>query len=90
MKTTIEIPDDLFRRAKARAALEGIPLRDLVAYGLQLAMDEPTGELRKQPSRAKFPLIKVQASRNPLTDEQVAAALRVMEDEDTSHDASFV
>lgn len=30
MKTTVEIPDALFRRAKAQAALPGIRLRDLM------------------------------------------------------------
>ena len=35
MKTTIEIPDPLFRRAKARAAEQGIPLRELVAQALR-------------------------------------------------------
>jgi hypothetical protein len=31
MKTTLDIPDDLFRKAKAAAALQGIKLRDFVA-----------------------------------------------------------
>ena len=35
MKTTLEIPDDLFREAKAKAALEGIKLKDLVARGIR-------------------------------------------------------
>ena len=30
MKTTLEIPDPIFRRAKALAAKRGIPLRQLV------------------------------------------------------------
>ena len=30
MKTTLEIPDDLFRQMKAAAALRGIKLRDFV------------------------------------------------------------
>jgi hypothetical protein len=34
MKTTIEIPDPLFRRAKAIAAERGIPLRELVSEAL--------------------------------------------------------
>jgi hypothetical protein len=31
MKTTLEIPDALFRRAKAAAAERGIPLRQLIS-----------------------------------------------------------
>ena len=34
MKTTIEIPDALFRRAKSAAAERGIPLRALVSEAL--------------------------------------------------------
>lgn len=34
MKTTLEIPDALFRRAKSAAAEQGIPLRGLVSQAL--------------------------------------------------------
>jgi hypothetical protein len=34
MKTTLEIPDPLFRRAKSAAAERGIPLRALVTEAL--------------------------------------------------------
>ena len=34
VKTTLEIPDDLFRKAKAAAALRGVKLRDFVAEAL--------------------------------------------------------
>jgi hypothetical protein len=35
MKTTVEIPDALFRRAKATAAERGVPLKDLFADAVQ-------------------------------------------------------
>jgi hypothetical protein len=35
MKTTLEIPDFVFRRAKAVAAERGIPLRQLVTEAVQ-------------------------------------------------------
>ena len=34
MKTTLEIPDAIFRKAKAVAAEQGIPLRELVTVAL--------------------------------------------------------
>ena len=34
MKTTLEIPDALFRRAKSAAAEQGIPFRELVTVAL--------------------------------------------------------
>ena len=33
MKTTVEVPDDLYRRAKAEAALRGRKPKDLVEEG---------------------------------------------------------
>ena len=41
MKTTVEVPDDLYRRAKAEAALRGRKLKDLVEEGLRLALKAP-------------------------------------------------
>jgi hypothetical protein len=41
MKTTVEIPDELYRRAKAEAALRGRRLRDLVEDGLRLVLEAP-------------------------------------------------
>ncbi len=39
MKTTLEIPDDLFRKAKAMAVLEGVKLKDFVAEGLRMRVE---------------------------------------------------
>ena len=47
MKTTIELPDDLYRRAKAEAALSGRKLKDLVEAGLKLVLDRHTGKRQK-------------------------------------------
>lgn len=35
MKTTLELPDQVFRRAKARAAERGQPLKDFVTEALR-------------------------------------------------------
>lgn len=42
MKTTLEIPDAVFRRAKAKAAEQGIPLRQFVS-------DAVAAKLRVEP-----------------------------------------
>ena len=44
MKTTLEFPDPVFRRAKAEAAHRGIPLRQFVTEAVQekLAAAKPT------------------------------------------------
>jgi hypothetical protein len=41
MKTTIEVPDDLYRRAKSLAALRGRRLKDLIEEGLRLVLEGP-------------------------------------------------
>ena len=46
MKTTLEIPDALFKRAKSVAAEQGIPLRELVSQAL-------AEKLRKAPAAEK-------------------------------------
>lgn len=47
MKTTLEIPDELFRRAKAQAASRGIPLRQFVTEAVEqrvLGVGQRTGQ----------------------------------------------
>jgi hypothetical protein len=41
MRTTVDIPDELFRRAKSEAALRGRKLKDLVEEGLRLVLENP-------------------------------------------------
>jgi hypothetical protein len=47
MKATIEIPDDLYRRVKAKSALEGRPIRAVTVelYQRWLEDDAPAGAL---------------------------------------------
>lgn len=47
MKTTVELSEELFRRAKAEAALRGRKFRDLVEEGLRLVLQTPRGEGRR-------------------------------------------
>jgi len=46
MKTTLEIPDAIFRRAKSAAAERGIPLREFVTQAVKdkLATEVPASE----------------------------------------------
>jgi hypothetical protein len=76
MKTTIEIPEPLFRQAKAKAAMDGLTLRDLFVRGLQLAVQTPSTSTKH---RAAFPLIRAAKSAPRLTDEQIYAALNTDE-----------
>jgi hypothetical protein len=51
MKTTVEVPDDLYRQAKAEAALRGRKLRDLIEEGLRLVLGAP-GKSPRRPNLA--------------------------------------
>jgi hypothetical protein len=47
MKTTLEIPDNVFRRAKSKAAQRGIPLRQFVTEAVEQKLREPGPEGQK-------------------------------------------
>jgi hypothetical protein len=44
MKTTLEIPDAVFRKAKAKAAEQGVPLRQFVTEAVEAKLQTSTGE----------------------------------------------
>jgi hypothetical protein len=49
MKTTLEIPDSLFRQAKQRAAARRISLRALMISGLQRELASPAEDTSSLP-----------------------------------------
>ena len=55
MRTTVDIPDALFRRAKSEAALRGRKLRELVAEGLRLVLDNEKAPAEAEPTPARQP-----------------------------------
>jgi hypothetical protein len=59
MRTTIEISDELLRKAQAQAVAEGVRLHDLVERGLRLVLGEP---VRPSFRRVNLPLHR---SRRP-------------------------
>ena len=53
MKATLEIPDDLYRRVKARSAMEGRPMRSVAVQLFQNWLDAlPAPEGQPTPPRA--------------------------------------
>jgi len=51
MKTTIEIPDSLFREAREYAARHGITIREVIELGLQKFLGDTTP--RRRPFKLK-------------------------------------
>jgi len=87
VKTTLEIPDDLYRAVKAKAALEGRKMRDVVEQGLRLALGQRPESGGK---RVSFPLIKAKPGGRKLTAEEVAQGLERMAEEDAASIEPFV
>jgi hypothetical protein len=73
MKTTLEIPDTIFRRAKSAAAERGIPFRALVSEAL-------TDKLRAQSDRDRKPWMKTFGKLRHLHKE-TAKISRIIEEE---------
>lgn len=61
-KTTVELPDELFRAVKLRAVSEGRPLKDTMAELLRRGLDAedaPAGSGRPAaPKRVRLPLVR--------------------------------
>ncbi len=56
MRTTVDIPDEMYRELKSRAALEGETVKGIILRGVKAALKskKATPKLRK----LKFPLIQ--------------------------------
>jgi hypothetical protein len=53
MKTTVEIPDALFRKAKATAAERGVSLKDLFSTAVRDYLDRGSGGSKSEPAWKK-------------------------------------
>jgi hypothetical protein len=60
MRTTVDIPDPIYRQLKSRAALEGRSVKELILHGVEAELNG--GSQRASGDRVKLPLIK---SRKP-------------------------
>jgi hypothetical protein len=72
MKTTLEIPDDLYRQVKALAALNGRTIRDLVNHLLRKTVEDQralSGERGWRSVFAKAPPAQVARVQSVIADE---------------------
>jgi hypothetical protein len=58
MRTTLELPDELFRQVKAKAALAGTSLKDLLTRYVVSGLDQPVRTGVAGHGRSQLPLIK--------------------------------
>ncbi len=88
MKTTIDLPDVLYRRLKVRAAESDVTIRELVIHGIEreLAGEEqrPMGGQNKQDARERhsytddkgWPVLKRPASQQTVVTNEFVNRLR--------------
>lgn len=81
MRTTIDLPDELYRTLKARAALSGMTLRDLVQRLVEQGLRQPAAPSRGPSHRDPPPVIVAPRGQviGALTADE---ARRIEEDED--------
>jgi hypothetical protein len=72
MRTTVDLPDELLRQARRRAAEEGTTLTALLADGLRLRLGGATSSPRR---RRKLPVSKVGGGLQPWIDPGSNASL---------------
>ncbi len=56
MRTTLDLPDELFRQVKAKAAMEGSKLKDLLTRYVENGLRQTASE--RPTRRSKLPVIK--------------------------------
>jgi hypothetical protein len=91
MRTTIDLSDELFRRAKAKAALSGITLKELIAgyieQGLRQAENVPPTQPRR---RSRLPVIEEATTGKPIPALSKAELVEIELDEDVAkHERSL-
>lgn len=78
MRTTFDLPDALFKHLKARAALEGSSLRDLVVRLVERGLQAPDAA---QPAPAALPSISLGSPMLLAASELSNASLSAMLDD---------
>ena len=64
MRTTIDIPDPLFRRTKALAAMRGSSIKELVVGALEREVNgRESSVTTSPPRRVRFPVVHLRSGR---------------------------
>ncbi|MEX0835756.1 MAG: hypothetical protein WD010_06675 [Nitriliruptor sp.] len=78
MKTTLELPDDLVREIKIRAADENRRIKDVVADALRRGLAQHDAAIGRADRRVQFPLVACAHEARPseaMTPDRVAAII---------------
>lgn len=86
MRTTIDVPDDLMRRAKATAAMNGLKLKDLVARYIERGLQEGFSSSNGSELRPKryLPAAVRQGTGTPIPYLSNAELYAILDEEDAA------
>ncbi|MGF1531339.1 MAG: hypothetical protein ACFCU4_08260 [Puniceicoccaceae bacterium] len=86
MRTTLDIPDEIFRQIKAEAALSGAKLKDLLAElikkGLAARAAQPLGPRPRSPLPVPLPRVTGAPAIRALTNAEIH---RLLDQQDLEH-----
>jgi hypothetical protein len=83
MRTTLDLPDETFRRLKAEAALRGYKLKELVAQFIERGLNEGRQPLTAQAPRAVYAIPIAREADGTVTPALSNAQLQaILDDED--------
>jgi len=72
MRTTVDIPNELYRKLKAKAALEGSTVRDVIVRLVKSEVQPEQQGHREEETRSVFPVIRGKEKRTlNLTNEEI-------------------
>jgi hypothetical protein len=81
VRTTIDLPDQTFRAAKAKAAMLGMSLKDLITHYIDIGLGGPEPDLGRRGRRSPLPIVETGPRALPsLSNAELYALL----DEDTA------
>jgi hypothetical protein len=83
VKTTVEIPDELFKQAKVLAALEGVSMKQLIAESLQQRVMSQSQGAKTEPSwRRAFGAMRSYRKENRRIERLIEQEFEQVEPED--------
>ena len=81
MRTTLDLPDDLFRQVKAKAALDGATLKDLLTRYVEGGLRQSAQPASQSRQRSSLPVIKARGKR-PIPDLTPELQAKLEEEDD--------
>lgn len=89
MRTTIDLPDELYRTLKARAALSGVPLRELLQRLIEQGLRSTTAAGPASAGRREPPPVVIPLRGVPIPAVSRAELKRLEEAEDEAKHERF-